>query len=159
MKKILFLFLALALFAGCDCDDHDHDHDKECEKHATEKCDKHHDVKDGMFIHVSSEDPHRVLMALKMAELISEDNDVLMYFDIKGVEVLLKTSGDLSYAQFPSSHRQIKKLIDKGVVIQACPGCLEAAGYSKEDLMEGIKIADKKRFFNFTKGRIMTIDY
>lgn len=153
MKKILFLFVALALFAGCDNDNHDHDgdHHKDCEKNIT--------AKDGMFIHVSSDDPHRVLMALKMAELISEDHDVLMYFDIKGVEVLLNTSEDLSYAQFPSSHAQIKKLLDSGIVIQACPGCLEAAGHTKDDLMEGIVLADKERFFNFSKGRILTMDY
>ncbi len=161
MKKILFLFVALALFAGCHDDDHDHDcdHDKNCEKHETEKCDKHNDVKDGMFIHVSSNDPQRVLMALNMADLISEDKDVLMYFDIKGVEVLLNTSEDITFAQFPSSHTQIQKLSEKGIVIQACPGCLKAAGHSKEDLMEGVVLADKDRFFNFTKGRILTMDY
>jgi predicted peroxiredoxin len=151
MKKILYLFVALALFAGCDDDDHDCDHDTKSEKHIT--------VKDGMFIHVSSDDPHRVLMALKMAELISEDHDVLMYFDIKGVEVVVNNAPDFSYAQFPSSHAQIQKLLDSGIIIQACPGCLEAAGYTKDDLMPGIVLADKERFFNFTKGRILTMDY
>jgi len=153
MKKILFLFVALALFASCECDDHncDGDQHKDCEKHIT--------AKDGMFIHVSSDDPHRVLMALKMAELISEDHEVLMYFDIKGVEVLLKTSEDMAFAQFPSSHAQIKKLLDSGVVIQVCPGCLEATGHTKDELMPGIVLADKEKFFNFTKGRILTMDY
>jgi|GEM_PF-403780 len=161
MKKILFLFVALALFAGCDDDDHEceGDHHKECEKHVSEKCDKHHDVKDGMFIHVSSDEPHRILMAFKMAELMSEEHDVLMYFDIKGIEALINTSEDISYAQFPSSHTQINLLIEKGVDIQACPGCLQAAGYTKDNLMPGIILAEKEKFFNFTKGRIITLDY
>jgi hypothetical protein len=41
----------------------------------------------------------------------------------------------------------------------ACPGCLKAAGKTESDLMEGVKIADKEMFFNFTTGRILTIDY
>jgi hypothetical protein len=41
----------------------------------------------------------------------------------------------------------------------ACPGCLKAAGKSPEDLAPGIEVADKERFFSFTKGRIITLDY
>jgi hypothetical protein len=41
----------------------------------------------------------------------------------------------------------------------ACPGCLRVAGKTENDLMEGVKIADKNKFFNFTSGRILTIDY
>jgi predicted peroxiredoxin len=118
-------------------------------------------TRDGIFIHVShgSEDPHRVLMALNMAVIMSEDRDVYLYFDIKGVEVLLKESADLSYSHFPSSHTQIKTLLEKNVPIVACPGCLKAAGKSPEDLMPGIAVANKDQFFNFTSGRILTLDY
>jgi hypothetical protein len=41
----------------------------------------------------------------------------------------------------------------------ACPTCLKAAGKTPEDLAEGISVADKDKFFNFTKGRILSIDY
>jgi hypothetical protein len=41
----------------------------------------------------------------------------------------------------------------------ACPGCLKAAGKSPADLAPGILVADKARFFSFTKGRILTLDY
>ena len=117
--------------------------------------------RDGIFIHVShgSENPHRVLMALNMAVIMAEDRDVLLYFDIKGVEVLLKESADLSYSHFPSSHTQIKTLLEKKIPIVACPGCLKAAGKSPEDLMPGIAVANKDQFFNFTSGRILTLDY
>lgn len=47
----------------------------------------------------------------------------------------------------------------KGIDIMACPGCLKAAGKSADDLMEGVMVADKEKFFNFTDGRILTIDY
>ena len=118
-------------------------------------------VKDGVFIHVSSSPdyPQKVLMALKMAEIMSEDKDVLVYFDIKGVEVVLKESQDITCAQFPSSKTQLKKLIDKGVKVVVCPTCLKVAGKEAKDVMEGVKIANKDDFFNFTKGRILTLDY
>ena len=151
MKKIaLFLLVALAIGA-CTRQSQEMDEIRQQAEKTT--------VKDGMFIHVTSNDPHRVLMALNMAEMISGDHDVLMYFDIDGVKVLVKDAPDITYAQFPGSHGQLKKLIDKGVIIQACPGCLEAAGYSEADLMDGIVTADKERFFSFTNGRIITLDY
>jgi predicted peroxiredoxin len=118
-------------------------------------------VKDGIFIHIShgSDDPHRVLMALSLAEKMSEDKDVILYFDIKGIEVLLKDGPDLSFAQFTSSKEQVQKLLGKGITIMACPGCLKAAEKTPDDLREGIIIADKEKFFNFTSGRILSIDY
>ena len=118
-------------------------------------------VKDGVFIHIShgTDDPHRALMALRMAELMSATKDVLVYIDIKGVDICLKDSPDLSFSEFPSSKTQIKKLLDAGVPIMACPGCLKAAGKSPADLAPGIRVAEKDAFFNFTKGRILTLDY
>ena len=119
------------------------------------------DVRDGVFIHISRgpEDPHRVLMGLNMARMMSEDRDVLVYFDIGGVNVVLADSPDLTFAQFPSSKTQIAALLNKGVTLMACPGCLEAAGKSAADLAPGIQIADRNRFFSFTAGRILTLDY
>ncbi|MFP4471368.1 MAG: hypothetical protein ACLFPE_11815, partial [Bacteroidales bacterium] len=120
MKKLLLSLMLAVILMGCT---QQSDEIAELEQQAQQT-----EIRDGMFIHVTSADPHRVLMALKMAEMISEDHDVLMYFDIEGVEVLVKDAPDLSYAQFPGSHGQLKKLIEKGIIIQACPGCLEAAG-------------------------------
>jgi intracellular sulfur oxidation DsrE/DsrF family protein len=98
-------------------------------------------------------------MALNMAVMMADSRDVLVYFDINGIEVVLKDSPDISYSHFPTSHLQLGKLIENNITVMACPGCLKAAGKTPEDLMEGIQVADKDRFFNFTKGRILTIDY
>lgn len=149
MKNLILFLLAFALIAGCN-------QTIENEEEVTTNLEN---VKDGMFIHVTSNDAHRVLMAMNMADMVSEDHDVLMYFDIDGVKVLLKDAENLEYSHFPSSHSQIKKLTGKGLKIMACPGCLKAAGYTPDDLMEGIMVADKETFFNFTKGRILTLDY
>jgi len=119
------------------------------------------EVKDGVFIHIShgTEDPHRMLMGLTMAERMSADKDVILYIDITGIDVVLKDSPDLTLEPFASSKTLIQNLLNKGITIMACPTCLKAAGKSPEDLAEGISVADKDKFFNFTKGRIFTIDY
>lgn len=120
------------------------------------------EMNDGVFIHLSHgpENPHRVLMALRMAEIMSEDKDVMVYFDIEGVHVVLEDSENVTMeGDFPNSHEQLQMLIDRNVTLQVCPGCLKAAGKTPEEVMEGIEIADKDDFFNFTDGRILSIDY
>ena len=119
------------------------------------------EIKEGVFVHIShgTEDPHRMLMGLTMAERMSADKDVILYIDITGIDVVLKDSPDLTLEPFASSKTIIKNLLNKGITIMACPTCLKAAGKSPEDLAEGISVADKDKFFSFTKGRILTIDY
>lgn len=53
----------------------------------------------------------------------------------------------------------ISALLKQGATLMVCPGCLKAAGKSREDVADGIQIADKNAFFDFTKGRILTLDY
>jgi hypothetical protein len=69
--------------------------------------------RDGVFIHIShgADDPHRLLMALNMANMMSG------------------------------------------------PGCLKVAGKTGADLAPGVQVADKAKFFSFTSGRIITLDY
>ncbi len=118
-------------------------------------------VRDGVFVHISKgpENPHAVLMALKMAALMSEDRDVLVYVDLKGVEAVLKDAPDLTFPSFESSRTQIAGLLARGVPIYVCPGCLKALNRKPEDVMPGLRIAEKEAFFSFTKGRILTLDY
>ncbi len=117
--------------------------------------------RDGVFIHISHgpEDAHRVLMALKMAELMAADRDVLVYLDIHGIEIVLADAPDIEFSHFPSSRAQIARLLELGVPIYACPGCLKAAEKEPGDLADGIQVAEKDAFFNFTEGRILTLDY
>jgi len=118
-------------------------------------------VRDGMFIHIteSYNDPHRVLMPMKMAVMLSKDKDVLVYMDINAVELLVKGAKDLEHKEFDSFQTYLKQLIDNKVGVYACPTCLKVAGIKPEDLMDGVQIAQKDKFFDFTKGRIITLDY
>lgn len=117
--------------------------------------------RDGIFIHIteSYDNPHRLLMPLKMATIMAEDKDVLVYMDIDAVKVLVKGALDVSHPEFESALTYILQLSKMGVGIYACPTCLKVSGYSTDDLMEGILVANKDRFFDFTKGRILSLDY
>ncbi len=119
------------------------------------------EVRDGVFIHLSKgpEDPHAVSMALKMANLMAADRDVLVYCDLKGINAVLKDAPDTQFPTFDGSRTQIKALLDKSVPVYACPGCLKALGKTPADLMPGVRVAEKEAFFSFTKGRILTLDY
>ena len=118
-------------------------------------------VRDGVFIHVSSgpEDAHRLLMALRMADIMSMDHDVMMYFDIGGVKALTKSAPDVKHEGFESSRVMLRRLLDKGIKIQACPGCMKVAGLTADDLEKGVTTADRKDFTGFTKGRILSLTY
>jgi predicted peroxiredoxin len=124
----------------------------------TEKSDT---LSDGVFIHIteSYNDPHRVLMPLKMANIMANDKDVLVYLDIHAVELVTKTSKDIQFADFEPLKKLLSDLLAKKVEIYACPTCMKIAGIKAEDLIEGIQVAQKDKFFQFTKGRIITLDY
>lgn len=117
--------------------------------------------KEGLFLHItcSYDNPHRLLMPLKMATIMAKDKNVLIYMDIEAVKILVKNSKDITHAEFASAHTYIKELLEMGVEIYACPTCLKIAGYQIKDLMDGIKPANKDRFFNFTKGRFLSLSY
>ena len=117
--------------------------------------------RDGVFIHITTsyDDPHRLLMPLKMATMMATDKDVLIYMDIEAVRILVKEAEDITHADFESAHTYISQLTEMGVGIYGCPSCLKVAGFTPDDLMDGVKAAEKEKFFDFTKGRIITLDY
>ena len=153
---VLLIFAVITIFSCNQAPNHNSD-----VNHDNEIITKTEPVKDGIFIHISEgyNNPHRVLMPLKMATMMSKDKDVLVYMDIHAVELLVKGAKDLNFADFESAHTYLKQLADKKVGVYACPTCLKVAGFNPEDLMEGVKTAEKDKFFNFTKGRIITLDY
>ena len=118
-------------------------------------------VKDGVFIHISEgyNDAHRALMPLKMATIMAGDKDVIIYFDIHAVEFLIKGSEDVIHEEFESAHTYLKQLTEMKMGLYACPTCMKVAGLAAEDLLDGVQTAQKDRFFDFTKGRILTLDY
>ncbi|MBN2639122.1 MAG: DsrE family protein [Bacteroidales bacterium] len=156
MRKVLLLMVSVLFLVSCNQNTpKNHTMDMKSQVAQTQP------VKDGVFIHITEayNDPHRVLMPLKMAVMMANDKDVLVYMDIHAVELAVKGAKDLKYADFDSFQTYIKILAEKGVGVYACPTCLKIAGYQPSDLIDGIQVAQKDKFFNFTKGRIITLDY
>lgn len=117
--------------------------------------------KDGIFIHVKQgpDNEHEVLMALSLATKFADDYDVLMYFDIDGIKMVTKDAPNLEMEPFGSSDELFDKLVNEGVTIFACPGCMKVEGVEASDLRSGVSVAEKDEFFDFTDGRILSIDY
>lgn len=158
MKKLLSMLLIAAMASSCI----NVDVDEEAAK-AIEKAKKTETLKTtGVFIHIThgSDDAHRALMGLMMATKMAEDKDVALYLDINAIELVLKDGDPVTFNDhFPPSNEMIAKLLNKGVTIMACPGCMAVLGVTEDMLMEGVIVADKDKFFNFTKGGILSLDY
>jgi len=118
-------------------------------------------VREGVFIHISSgfDNPHKVVMALSLALKMADDHDVFIFMDIKAPEVVLTNSKSIEMNKFEHSKILIAKLLEKDVRIAVCPMCLEVMNKTQFDLMRGIKIAEKEDFFDFTRGRIISLSY
>jgi predicted peroxiredoxin len=85
--------------------------------------------------------------------------DVALFFDTEGVKLLTKTSKDIQMDNFMTMHSALDTLIQHKVRIMACPMCMAKAEIKPEDLKDGVIVAEAEKFFNFTKGRILTLDY
>jgi predicted peroxiredoxin len=117
--------------------------------------------KDGVVIHISSglESPAKVMAGLTMALKFSESKDVIVFFDVNGPEVVLTNSKSIEYKKYEPSKMVVMKLLDKGIPVTVCQMCLEAMNKTQYDLMKGIKLSNKNDFFDFTQGRILTLDF
>ncbi len=147
MKKFSLIILALAMMASCAAP----------EQPVKEPV----EVNDGVFIHMTHghDNPHRVLMPLQMAAMMATDKDVLIYMDIDAVKLLTKDAEDVAYAHFTPLKESLANLLEMGVTIFACPGCMKAHEIEEADLMEGIQVAQKEKFFSFTDGNMVSLTY
>ncbi|MFH0757163.1 MAG: DsrE family protein [Bacteroidota bacterium] len=150
MKKVFALLLVPLMAASCIRVDTTAEQLKDAEK-----------VTDGVFIHISkgADDTHDVLMALMLADKFSTSNDVLVFFDKDGIDMVTDDAPNLEMDPFDPSDEIFARLLENGAEILACPACMKVAGVEKEDLRDGVKIAEKERFLDFTEGRILTLDY
>lgn len=150
MKNVFALVLMSLLISACVRVNTENEPVKEAEAKT-----------DGAFIHISkgSADTHDVLMALMLADKFSTSNDVLVFFDKEGIELVTKEAPNLVMEPFDASDEIFKRLVDLDVTILACPACMKVSGVEEGDLREGVKVAEKEQFFEFTEGRILTLDY
>jgi predicted peroxiredoxin len=150
MKKI-FALLLIPLIASCIRVDTDSESLHDTDEKKT----------DGVFIHISkgAADPHDVLMALMLADKFSTTNDVLVFFDKEGIEMVMKGAPNLEMEPFDASDEIFERLLAHDATILACPACMKVAGVEESELRDGVKIAEKEMFLDFTEGRILSLDY
>ncbi len=150
IRNLITIILVLAI-VSCQTD----------EKPEMSSLVKQEKYKDGIFLHISSgyENPQKISMALSLAVKMTETKDVAVFFDINGVKVLAKDAEDIQMEHFFTVQNALDTLIKKNVLIMACPMCLAQAEINADNLKEGITIAEKEKFFSFTKGRILTLSY
>lgn len=118
--------------------------------------------RDGVFIHIThgSDNPHRLLMGLKMAVTMAEaQKDVLVYCDIDAVKVLTSKAENVRMEGFPTLSELLGRLDTLNVKVLACPACMKVAGIEQQDLRSTVGVARSELFLSFTKGRILAIDY
>lgn len=116
--------------------------------------------KDGVIVHIKhdSNDPQQALMGLLLADSFTETHQVLVYLDVKGVNIAIKGNEDIMFKGH-SVNEALETLIKKKVEIMTCPGCLQAAGHEPKMLKDGITLRNNNDFFDFAEGRILTFDY
>ncbi len=119
------------------------------------------ETRDGVFVHISAgpQEAHAVMMGLQMAKLMADDHPVLVYLDVEGIPVVLKDAPALQVEPFGDLDTMFADLLAKDVILYACPGCLKTHGKTAADLRPGVQVAEKDAFFDFTRGRILTLDY
>lgn len=158
MKKIVLFAGLIALLAGCN-----NATDKKDSGEPLSFVSSDSSLRDGLFIHLSHgyEDVNRASMALSLAVKVADTVDVIVFCDLEAVKLLTKTAEHpaMSADHYMCPKDALDELRKMHVTIMACPMCMKAAGIKAEDLIDGVIVAKRDKFFNFTGGRILTLDY
>jgi predicted peroxiredoxin len=94
---------------------------------------------DPLFVNLTSDDAHRVRMALAFAEGQAKlGHPVTIWLNDRGVYAGSKAkAGDFAEAQ-----AKLAGLIAGGAVVIACPLCIKHYGVAETDLLDGIKVGN-----------------
>lgn len=92
-----------------------------------------------LFVQLTSNDPHRVNMALNFGlEQLDMGHPLTVFLNDKGVFVGSTVNAD----EFAEQQTTMAILIEKGAVIFICPNCMEHYGIDECDLRQGLKVSD-----------------
>ncbi len=92
-----------------------------------------------LFINLTTDDPHRVNMALSFGmKQLDRGHPLTVFLNDKGVYVGSTVNAD----QFVEQQKTIATLVEKGAVVFICPMCMEHYGVQKSDVLPGLKVSD-----------------
>lgn len=96
---------------------------------------------DPLFVNLTSDDSHRLRMALSFAEGQAKlGHPVTIWLNDRGVYAGSKARA----ADFAEAQGQLAALMAAGAVVIACPLCIKHYGVAETDLLEGIKVGNPK---------------
>jgi sulfur relay (sulfurtransferase) complex TusBCD TusD component (DsrE family) len=94
---------------------------------------------DPLFINQTSDDPHRVNMALSFGmKQLDRGHPLTVFLNDKGVYV----GSAANASKFTEQQATIAALLKKGAVVFICPMCMEHYEIKQADLIPGLKVSD-----------------
>jgi|YNPBryulayer2012_1023412.scaffolds.fasta_scaffold26167_2 predicted peroxiredoxin len=92
-----------------------------------------------LFINLTSDDPHRVNMALSFGmKQLERGHPLTIFINDKGVYVVSTVNAD----KFAEQQKTIAMLIEKGAVVFSCPMCMQHYGINESDLLPGVRVSN-----------------
>jgi len=92
---------------------------------------------DPLFVNATTDQPHRVKMALVFAKgQLERKHPVAIFLNDRGVLVASKANT----AQFQEQQELLKGLMASGATIIVCPMCMEHYGVKPDDLLAGVAL-------------------
>ena len=96
---------------------------------------------DPLFVNVTTDEPHRITMALSFGKHHYDHGHPLSIFlSDKGVFVGVKSST----GKYSDQQKLLEEIIAKGGNVIMCPPCLKHYGFMPNDLLPGIKMDSPK---------------
>lgn len=98
--------------------------------------------KDPLFINLTSDDAHRVRMALAFGgNQHGLGHGLTVFLNDKGVLVASKANAD----KFAEQQKMIADLVSKGATVLVCPMCMKHYGVKESDLLPGLVVGNPER--------------
>lgn len=97
---------------------------------------------DPLFINLTTDDSHRVTMALSFgSNQLQRGHPLTVFLNDRAVLVASKASAE----KFTEQHRTMQELLTKGAAILVCPLCMKHHGVNETDLLAGLVLGNPER--------------
>jgi sulfur relay (sulfurtransferase) complex TusBCD TusD component (DsrE family) len=94
---------------------------------------------DPLFINLTSDDGHRVTMALAFGGAqLKRGHPLTVFLNDRGVMAASKTNA----VQFTDQQSTLQQLLDSGATILVCRMCMKQYGIAEGDLLDGLKVGN-----------------
>jgi len=115
----------------------------------------------GIFVNITSSDAVRAPMAVRFAEIgIEKGIPMTIFLNVDGVRLAVKKFHSPQCKKTGSCVQEmLAKFMKNGGRIIVCPMCLEANGYDKSDLIDGVEMGNADITFSSILASEKVISY